>query len=467
MRVVVRPARGLAGTVEVPGDKSVSHRAAILGALATGPTEISGFLEAEDCLNTLRALGALGVEVTRKGPGQFRVGGVGLLGLQEPDNVLDCGNSGTTARLLLGVLAGQPFWSVLTGDDSLRRRPMGRVTQPLGQMGAVVVGRSDASRLPLAIRGARPLRGFRYRSQVPSAQVKSALLLAGLYADGPVGVEEPAPSRDHTERMLAGFGAQVRVDGRSVTLAPGGELRGHPIHVPGDLSSAAFFLAAGAIVPNSSVTIPGVGVNPTRTGLFDALREMGADIHLSGAGTRAAPRPSAVGPPPAPAGSSVGGPAQADPSRDHGEPMATLEVRASRLKGTSVGGSLIPRLIDELPVLAVAAACATGVTEVRDAAELRVKESDRIHAVITELGKLGARVEERADGFRIEGGAPLRGTVVQSWGDHRMAMALIIAGLVAEGQTVVEDTQCVATSYPEFLATLNALTPEPCAVVEP
>jgi 3-phosphoshikimate 1-carboxyvinyltransferase len=435
MRVVVRPARGLAGTVEVPGDKSVSHRAAILGALATGPTEISGFLEAEDCLNTLRALGALGVEVTRKGPGQFRVGGVGLLGLQEPDNVLDCGNSGTTARLLLGVLAGQPFWSVLTGDDSLRRRPMGRVTQPLGQMGAVVVGRGDGSRLPLAIRGARPLKGFRYRSQVPSAQVKSALLLAGLYADGPVGVEEPAPSRDHTERMLAGFGAQVRVDGRSVTLAPGGELRGHPIHVPGDLSSAAFFLVAGAIVPDSSVTIPGVGVNPTRTGLFDALREMGADVRLSDL---------AAG----------------------GEPMATLEVRASRLKGTSVGGSLIPRLIDELPALAVAAACATGVTEVRDAAELRVKESDRIQAVITELGKLGARVQERADGFRIEGGTPLRGAVVQSWGDHRMAMALIIAGLVAEGQTVVEDTQCVATSYPEFLATLNALTGEPCAVVE-
>ena len=435
MRVVVRPPRALRGTVEVPGDKSVSHRAAILGALATGPTEISGFLEAEDCLGTLRALGALGVEVTRKGPGQYRVGGAGLLGLQEPDNVLDCGNSGTTARLFLGVLAGQPFWSVLTGDDSLRRRPMGRVTEPLGQMGATVVGRSGGSRLPLAIRGARPLGGIRYRSPVSSAQVKSALLLAGLYADGPVCVEEPARSRDHTESMLAGFGARVAVDARGVTVTPGGELRGRPIHVPGDLSSAAFFLVAGAAVPGSEVTIPGVGVNPTRTGLLDVLREMGADVRLA---ARA----------------------------DAGEPTATLTARASALRGTRVGGSVIVRLIDELPVLAVAAACAAGPTEVGDAAELRVKESDRLHAIISELGKLGVRAEERADGFRIEGGTPLRGAVVQSWGDHRMAMALIVAGLVAEGQTVVEDTACVATSYPEFLATLNRLASEPCAVVE-
>ncbi len=437
MRVRVRrPAGGLRGRIGVPGDKSISHRAAILGALAAGPTEISGFLEGEDCLSTLRALGALGVEVTRKGPGQYRIGGVGLEGLQEPDTILDCGNSGTTARLLLGVLAGQPFWSVLTGDESLRRRPMGRVTQPLGEMGALIVGRSEGSRLPLAIRGRRPLTSFYYRSPVASAQVKSALLLAGLYAGGPVSVEEPAPSRDHTERMLAGFGARVAVEGLRVTLTPGGELRGHPVHVPGDVSSAAFFLVAGLVVPGSDVTVARVGVNPTRTGLLDALKEMGADARVT---------------------EQVGG----------SEPMATLQVRAERLGGARVGGSLIPRLIDELPALAVAALCAEGVTEVSEAAELRVKESDRIHAVITELRKLGARVEERADGFRIEGGAPLRGAVVQSWGDHRMAMALIIAGLVAEGQTVVEDTQCVATSYPEFLATLNTLTPTPCAVVEP
>jgi len=436
MRVLVRrPRGGLAGTIRVPGDKSVSHRAGLLGALAAGPTEISGFLESEDCLNTLGALGALGVEVTRKGPGEYRVEGAGLQGLQEPDDVLDCGNSGTTARLLLGVLAGQPFWSVLTGDDSLRRRPMGRVTQPLAQMGATVVGRSDGSRLPLAIRGARPLKALRYRSPVPSAQVKSAILLAGLFADGEVSVEEPVPSRDHTERMLRGFGARVTAEGRSVTLASGGELRGHAIQVPGDISSAAFFLVAAALVPGSAVTIPGVGVNPTRTGLLDVLGEMGADLRVTD-------------------------------GREGEEPSGTLTAGTSRLRGTRVGGALIPRLIDELPVLAVAATAAEGVTEVADAAELRVKESDRIATLGAELAKLGARVEERPDGFLIRGGAPLRGGVVRSWGDHRMAMALIVAGLAAEGQTVVEDTQCIATSYPEFLATLNALAGENCAVVE-
>ncbi len=436
MRVLVRrPRGGLAGTIQVPGDKSVSHRAGLLGALATGPTEIAGFLESEDCLNTLRTLQGLGVEVTRKGPGEYRVGGAGLAGLQEPDNVLDCGNSGTTARLLLGVLAGQPFWSVLTGDDSLRSRPMGRVTQPLGQMGATVVGRSEGSRLPLAIRGRRPLKGLRYRSPVPSAQVKSAILLAGLFADGEVSVEEPAPSRDHTERMLRGFGGRVAVDDLIVTLTPGGELQGHSIRVPGDISSAAFFLVAGAIVPGSALTVSGVGVNPTRTGLLDVLREMGAEGELTD-------------------------------RWDGEEPSATLAVRTSRLSGTRVGGPLIPRLIDELPILAVAGTAAHGVTEVSDAAELRVKESDRIRTLGAELGKLGARVEERPDGFLIRGGSPLRGGVVRSWGDHRMAMALIIAGLVAQGQTVVEDTECIATSYPEFLTTLNALAGELCAVAE-
>ncbi|MBI4589750.1 MAG: 3-phosphoshikimate 1-carboxyvinyltransferase [Candidatus Rokubacteria bacterium] len=436
MRVRVRHAvRGLAGTIEVPGDKSISHRAALLGALATGPTEIAGFLESEDCLNTLRALQTLGVEVTRKGPGQYRIGGVGLGGLQEPDDVLDCGNSGTTARLLLGVLAGQPFGSVLTGDESLRRRPMGRVAEPLRQMGATVVGRSEGSRLPLAIRGARPLKGLCYRSPVPSAQVKSAILLAGLYAAGPVSVEEPAPSRDHTERMLEGFGGRIAVDGSTVTLTPGGGLTGRPISVPGDLSSASFFLVAGAIVPASRVTVRGVGVNPTRTGLLDGLREMEADLGLCG-------------------------------KRDGEEPIADLTVSASSLRGTRVGGALIPRLIDELPILAVAGAVGEGVMEVTGARELRVKESDRIFTLACELGKLGARIEAREDGFLIRGGVPMIGTRVESHGDHRMAMALIIAGLVAQGETVVEDTDCIATSYPEFVATLNSLAPEPCAYPE-
>jgi 3-phosphoshikimate 1-carboxyvinyltransferase len=313
---------------------------------------------------------------------------------------------------------------------------MGRVTQPLAQMGATVVGRSDGSRLPLAIRGARPLKALRYRSPVPSAQVKSAILLAGLFADGEVSVEEPAPSRDHTERMLKGFGARVAADGRSVTLTPGGELRSHAIQVPGDISSAAFFLVAAALLRGSAVTIPGVGVNPTRTGLLDVLAEMGAEVRVTD-------------------------------RREGEEPSGTLTAGTSRLRGTRVGGALIPRLIDELPVLAVAATAAEGVTEVSDAAELRVKESDRITTLGAELAKLGARIEERPDGFRIRGGTRLKGAVVRSWGDHRMAMALVVAGLAAEGQTVVEDTECIATSYPEFLTTLNALTGEPCAVAEP
>ncbi len=436
MRVVVRSARGVLGTLQVPGDKSISHRAALVGALASGPTEVSGFLEAEDCLNTLRALGALGVEVTRKEPGQYRIDGVGPEGLEEPDRVLDCGNSGTSARLLLGLLAAQPFWSILTGDDSLRRRPMERVTLPLRQMGATVVGRHEASHLPLAIHGRRPLRGGHYRLAVASAQVKSALLLAGLYADDPVTVEEPEASRDHTERILSRFGARINRDGRRVTITPGGQLRGQSVQVPGDFSSAAFFLLLGCVGHESRLTIRGVGVNPTRTGLLDVLTEMGADVRLT---------------------ESVNG----------GEPTATLTATTSRLRGTRVGGALIPRLIDEFPVLAVAAAVAEGVTEVTDARELRVKESDRIFTLASELPKLGVRIEEREDGFLIRGGNPLMGARVNTHGDHRMAMALIVAGTLATGQTVVEDTGCIATSFPGFISTLQALTGEECVRVEP
>lgn len=435
MRVVVRPARRLIGTLQVPGDKSVSHRAALIGALASGPTEVSGFLEAEDCLNTLRAIEALGVEVTRKGPGEYRIQGVGSRMLQEPDHILECGNSGTLARLLLGVLAGQPFWSILTGDDSLRRRPMERVALPLRQMGAVVVGRQDGARLPLAIRGCRPLRGGDYRLPVASAQVKSALLLAGLHADGQVTVEEPQASRDHTERMLSRFGARVDRDGSRVTISPGAELKGQPVQVPGDFSSAAFFLPLGCLLPDSDLTIRGVGINPTRTGFLDVLQEMGADVRVTG-------------------------------KADEGEPTATLRASTSRLTGVQVGGALIPRLIDELPTLAVAAAMAQGVTEVRDARELRVKESDRIFTLAAELATLGVRIEERADGFVIRGGSSLTGARVRSHGDHRVAMALIVAGLLATGQTVVEDTACIATSFPEFIPILQALMGDECVTVE-
>jgi 3-phosphoshikimate 1-carboxyvinyltransferase len=434
----VRPAARIAGTLSVPGDKSISHRAALVGAIATGVTEVHGLLEGEDCLGTLHAVGALGVEASRKGPGHYRIQGVGLEGLAEPDAVVDCGNSGTTARLLLGVLAGQPFASVLTGDASLRRRPMDRVVEPLGRMGARVVGRNAGRRLPLAIAGARPLAPIRHVAPVASAQVKSAILLAGLWSSGPVQVVEPAQSRDHTERMLTAFGADLAVDGRTVTLRPGRPLTGRLVRVPGDISSSAFFLVAAALAADSDVTVEGVGVNPTRTGLLDVLAAMGADVAVA-------------------------------PTGEDGEPMADLSVKAARLHGTAIGGPLVPRVIDELPVLALAAAGADGVTELSDAAELRVKESDRIHALASELTKLGAAIEERPDGWRIVGrpGRPFRGATVSSWGDHRLAMALVIAGLLAEGETVVEDIECIATSFPDFVPACRRLAGDACIEVSP
>lgn len=434
MKFRVRPVTRLSGAADVPGDKSVSHRAALLGAVAEGPTEIQGYLEAEDCLRTITAVQLMGADVTRKGPGHYRIAGAGLRGLQEPGDVIECGNSGTTARLLLGLLAGQPFWAMLTGDASLRRRPMARVSEPLRAMGATIVGRADGGRLPLAVRGADRPRAFSYATPVASAQIKSAILLAGLRADGPVSVTEPAPSRDHSEVMLRMFGARVDTHGRTVTLTPG-PLRGASVQVPGDISSAAFLLVAAALVREARVTLHRVGVNPTRTGLLDVLGAMGARVERTAE------------------------------SAD-GEPMASLTLGTTPLSGTEVGGALIPRLIDELPILAVAAAAARGVTEIRDAAELRVKESDRIAAIARELGKMGVRVEERADGMAIPGGQRFRGAHVASGGDHRMAMALAVAGLVAEGETVIDDTACVATSFPTFVPTLNALAGGDAVTVE-
>ncbi|MBI2206529.1 MAG: 3-phosphoshikimate 1-carboxyvinyltransferase [Candidatus Rokubacteria bacterium] len=425
MKIRVRPVHRLEGRARVPGDKSVSHRSALLGAVAHGVTEVRGYLEAEDCLRSLHAIQALGAEVTKKGPGEYRIAGAGLEGLGEPGDVLDCGNSGTTARLLLGVLAGQPFATMLTGDDSLRRRPMARVAEPLQRMGATFLGRSGNSRLPLAVRGQRPLEPIQYAAPVASAQVKSAVLLAGLWAREAVSVTEPSHSRDHSERMLRKFGVTVESRGLTVTLVPG-PLTATSVDVPGDISSAAFLLVAGAIVRDGRVAVAGVGVNPTRTGVLDALEAMGAAI-------------------------AVGERVEGD------EPAATLTVTPSELRGTTIAGGLIPRLIDELPVLAVAAARAHGVTRVTDAAELRVKESDRIAAIGRELGKMGVRVTERADGFDVEGGARLRGATVASGGDHRLAMALAVAGLCAEGETVVEDTACIRTSFPGFVELINTL----------
>ncbi len=437
MKMRVRPPKRLGGRVEVPGDKSISHRAALMGAIASGRTEITGFLEGEDCLHTLKALEKLGAAVTRKGPGHYLVDGVGPGGFHEADNIIDCGNSGTMARLLLGVLAGQPFWTFLTGDDSMRSRPMKRVADPLSSMGATFIGRQDATRLPLGVRGARPLRALSYVSPVASAQVKTALLLAGLWADGPVSVTEPTRSRDHTERMLGGFGARLSVDDRTVTLTPGALLRGQGLAVPGDISSAAFLLVAGTIAAGAEITVSGVGVNETRSGLLDALESMGAPVGLS------------------------------RPLMAAGEPVADLTARYSTLRGTTIGGAMIPRLVDEVPVLALAACLAEGRTRITDAAELRVKESDRIRSTAAQLAKLGARMTETPDGLEIEGVARLRGARVQSGGDHRMAMALVVAGLVAEGETIVEDTECIGTSFPGFLETVNTLAGAPCVEALP
>jgi len=436
MRFRVRPTPRLAGSADVPGDKSVSHRAALLGALAEGTTEIHGYLEAEDCLRTITAVQALGAEVTRKGPGQYRITGCGRHGLREPSDVIDCGNSGTSARLLVGVLAGQPFWTMLTGDESLRTRPMDRVAEPLRRMGAAVVGRAGGSKLPLAVKGTRPLRAITHDSPVASAQVKSAVLLAGLYADGPVSVSEPAPSRDHSERMLRQFGVQLVTDDRSVTLMPG-DLRASAVSVPGDISSAAFVLVAASLIGDGGVTIRRVGVNPTRTGVLDVLQAMSANLRIDHL-----------------------------PAVGAAEPAADIAMSASELKGTSIGGALIPRLIDEIPVLAIAAARARGVTTIGDAAELRVKESDRIAALSRELAKMGVAVRERPDGLTIEGPQRFRGARVTSGGDHRVAMALAVAGLVADGETVIEDTACVATSFPQFAMMLNALAGTDAVTVE-
>ncbi|MFQ5989836.1 MAG: 3-phosphoshikimate 1-carboxyvinyltransferase [Candidatus Methylomirabilales bacterium] len=419
-------ARGLQGKMTVPGDKSISHRAIILGALTEGVTEVSGTLRSEDCRRTLEAVRALGVEIQDEEP--LLISGRGLHGLREARDILDCGNSGTTIRLLTGVLAGQSFLSILSGDASLRRRPMDRIILPLRQMGAEIWGRASDTLPPVAVRGGN-LRALRYQSPIASAQVKSAILLAGLFAEGPTTVIEPSRSRDHTERMLKACGQMVETDGREVTMVPSGSLRANRITVPGDFSSAAFFLVAALILPDSDLTIEGVGVNSTRTGLLDVLQAMGGVVEVE------------------------------QEEESAGEPRARLRVRSSRLKGVSIGGELIPRLIDEIPVLAVAAACAEGKTIIRDAAELRVKESDRIGVIAAELSRMEVRTEELQDGLIIHGRNSLQGAPCESHGDHRMAMAFTVAGLRAGEESSVLDTACIRTSFPGFIQTLQQLIP--------
>jgi len=420
--LVIHPSRGLHGEATPPGDKSLSHRAVMFSALAEGSTEITGFLAGEDTLNTARAVRMLGVEVEDRGGGTLVVRGKGLDGLTEPAHVLDLGNSGTGMRLLAGLLAGQEFFSVLTGDQYLSNRPMGRIASPLRMMGAAIDGREGGTRAPLAIRGAgRATKPLAYDSPVASAQVKSAVLLCGLYAEGTTIVREPHRSRDHTERMLRSFGVDVRENGLEVALAGRQRLRSPgTLAIPADLSSAAFIIVAAATVPGSEVLVRNVGVNPTRTGLIDVLTAMGADIALLD-------------------------------RREHaGEPVADLQVRYRPLHATTIGGELIPRLIDEVPVIAVAAACADGTTVIREAAELRVKESDRITAMATELRKLGVEVRETPDGMESTGRTRPRGASCESHGDHRIAMSLAVAGLGADGTTTVRDAAWIDTSFPGF-----------------
>jgi 3-phosphoshikimate 1-carboxyvinyltransferase len=425
--LVVKPSRGLKGSLVLPGDKSISHRAVLFAAIAENDTVITGFLNGEDTLNTARAVQMLGVSVEGLGTDRLVVHGKGLDGLSEPAGVLDLGNSGTGIRLLAGLLAGQDFFSVLTGDQYLRKRPMARIVEPLRQMGAAIDGRSGGTLAPLAIRGGGPrIRAIDYAGPVASAQVKSAILLAGLYAEGVTSVSEPSKSRDHTERMFRFFGveaseegARVRLRGRQKLTAKG------PLEVPSDISSAAFFMVAASIVPGSDLTIRSVGVNPTRTGIIDILTEMGADIALE------------------------------NPREQAGEPVADIRVRHKKLRAVQISGDMIPRAIDEIPVISVAASYAQGKTLIRDAAELRVKESDRIATMAAELRKMGAEVTELPDGMEITGRDSLSGAVCESHGDHRIAMSVVVAGLAAGGATVVRDAGWIDTSFPGFERLLN------------
>lgn len=427
MNLLIHPTHELFGSTAVPGDKSISHRAAMFAALAEGRSHVRNFLPGGDCQATLGVLRGLGVAIEEISPSELLIDGVGLHGLHEPAAPLDCVNSGTAMRLLAGLLAGQPFFSVLSGSSQLVKRPMGRVVEPLRQMGALIHGRQGGRLAPLAIQGTR-LHGIDYTLPVASAQVKSALLLAGLTSDGLAIVRQPGPARDHTERMLAAMGAPIRTLGLvAISERPKQPLTPLDIAVPGDISSAAFLLAAGLLVPQSHLTITGVGVNPTRTGILDILQMMGANLRLEN-------------------------------ERDEaGEPVADLVVQHADLHGIEISGDLIVRAIDELPVLAVLATQAHGRTLVRDAAELRVKETDRIATVAAELHKLGAQVEERPDGFVIDGPVTLRSAPVWSHGDHRLAMALAVAGMVASGPVLVEEAACVSDSFPGFERVLQVL----------
>lgn len=416
---------GLHGEVTIPGDKSISHRSVMFGSIAKGETEITNFLQGADCLSTISCFRAMGIEIENDG-NRVLVHGKGLHGLTKPNHVLDCGNSGTTTRLISGILSAQNFDVTLTGDASIQKRPMKRIMDPLSLMGADIRSINENGCAPLAISG-RPLHGIHYQSPVASAQIKSAILLAGLYADGETRVTEPYVSRNHSELMLSHFGADVHTEDTTAVIRPVKELYGQKIEVPGDISSAAFFLAAGLLIPDSEILIRNVGINPTRDGILRICKDMGADITLLN-------------------------------EKTSGEPTADLLVRSSRLHGTVIGGSVIPTLIDELPMIAAMACFAEGETIIKDASELKVKESNRIAVMVENLSAMGADVEETEDGMIIRGGKSLHGAVIDSHLDHRIAMTFAITGCMAEGETEILGAECVNISYPGFYDDLKRLS---------
>lgn len=417
--------KGLKGELAVPGDKSISHRGIMLGAISDGVTEITNFLQGADCLSTISCFRKMGISIENEG-NVVRIHGKGLRGLKEPAEILDAGNSGTTTRLISGILCGQNFSCQLTGDDSIQKRPMNRIITPLRQMGADISSLKGNGCAPLSITG-RNLHGIHYASPVASAQVKSCVLLAGLYGDTPTSVTEPYLSRNHTELMLQYFGAEVSSADTTASVQPGPKMTGQHIEVPGDISSAAYFIAAALIVPHSEVLLKNVGINPTRDGILRVCRKMGADITLLNQKDRG------------------------------GELTADILVKSSDLKGVTIEGEIIPTLIDEIPIIAILAAHARGATVIKDAQELKVKESNRIDAVVTEMSRMGASIEGTDDGMIINGGTALCGAAINSRQDHRIAMSFAVAGMTADGVTRIENDECISISYPDFFRDLESL----------
>lgn len=415
----------LSGEIKVPGDKSISHRSIMFGSMAAGRTTVSGFLLGEDCLSTIECFRKLGVQIELEG-NDVVINSPGISGWKAPTAILDTGNSGTTTRLMTGILAGSEVFSVMTGDESIAKRPMQRVTVPLRKMGAKISGRDDAKYTPLAIEGTK-LKSIHYEMPVASAQVKSAILLAALRAEGKTTIIEPVTSRDHTERMMRQFGVKVMSDNRQITLEGGQSLMPTHVNVPGDISSAAFFLVAAAIAKDSHLTLKHVGLNPTRDGIIEVMKKMGASIEIT------------------------------VEEHDASEPVGTIQIGSSQLTGTVIEGDLIPKLIDEIPIIALLATQANGRTIIRDAEELKVKETDRIAAVVETLKRLGANIEATEDGMVIEGPTNLTGAEVDSYGDHRIGMMAAIAGLVTEGSVVLNNSECISISYPDFFEHLKSV----------